>query len=316
MDAVAARDARDGAPMTVLVPDDTGVRALRGVRELHAVRYDPAAPEPPSDGRGAQAAVVVRDDLDATLALLGRLPDLRLVQTLSTGTEAWDGRLPPGVALSNARGAHGGSTAEWVLAALLAVVRDLPAYVRRQDAGRWEDTGSGTLLGTRALVIGAGDLGTNVRDRLVPFGVDVLLAGRTARDGVLGPGDVAAVLPEVDVVVLVVPITAETRGLADAAFLGALRDGAILVNAGRGPLVDTDALLAELRAGRLRAALDVTDPEPLPDGHPLFSAPGLLLTPHVAGHVEGWKDRAWAVIRTQLEALAAGEQPPNLVHPG
>ena len=109
------------------------------------------------------------------------------------------------------------------------------------------------------------------------------------------------------------PLTDATRGLVDAAFLARMKDGAVLVNAARGQVVDTDALLAELQAGRLLAGLDVTDPEPLPADHPLWEAPGLLLTPHVGGHTAGSGDRAWAVAREQLLMLARGERPTNTV---
>ncbi|MEV4420683.1 NAD(P)-dependent oxidoreductase [Patulibacter sp. NPDC049589] len=299
----------------VLVPDDEAARSLAGVPGLRTAIYDPASGDVPEDGRAAEAILLSNDPghADAVFALLGRLSRLRLAQTLSAGYESWDGRLPDGVLLSNNRGAHGGSTGEWVVAALLAVVRDLPAFVRKQDAREWDQRGSGTLLETRVLVLGAGDIGLNVRDRLVPFGVEVLLGASRARDGVLGPDDVPGVLGDVDAVVLVLPLTDATEHLVDAAFLGRMRDGAILVNAGRGALVDTDALVAELSAGRLRAALDVTDPEPLPDDHPLWSAPGLLLTPHVGGVVDGWRRRALAVAGEQLRIFAAGGRPENVV---
>lgn len=310
----AATSGRDDDLVT-LVPDDDAAAVLRGVVGLRPVVYDPSSSEPPEDGRTASAILLDNDSAstEAILGMLRHLPRLRLAQTLSAGYETWQGRLPDGVLLSNNRGAHGGSTGEWAVAALLAVVRDLPDHVRRQDARNWDQRASGTLLESRVLVVGAGDLGTNVRDRLVPFGVDVLLAGSRARDGVLGPDDVRDVLGDVDAVVLVLPLTDASRHLVDAAFLSRMKDGAILVNAGRGALVDTDALLTELRTGRLRAALDVTDPEPLPGDHPLWAAPGLLLTPHVGGAVEGWRPRALRVAAEQLRVFAAGGRPDNLV---
>jgi phosphoglycerate dehydrogenase-like enzyme len=111
-------------------------------------------------------------------------------------------------------------------------------------------------------------------------------------------------------------LTDETRGLVDKDFLAAMPDGALLVNGARGPVADTDALLAELRSGRLRAAVDVTDPEPLPAGHPLWEAPGLLLTPHVGGSVPAAMRRAFRVMREQLAYYARGEEPPNVVRDG
>jgi phosphoglycerate dehydrogenase-like enzyme len=148
---------------------------------------------------------------------------------------------------------------------------------------------------------------------LAGFDVDLTYVARTARDGVHATTELPGLLPHADVVVVIVPVTPETTGMVDAGFLAAMRDGALLVNAARGVVVDTDALLAELGTGRLRAALDVTDPEPLPDGHPLWSAPGLLLTPHVAGAVPDTEDRAAAVVTDQVRRILAGTPLVNVV---
>jgi phosphoglycerate dehydrogenase-like enzyme len=166
--------------------------------------------------------------------------------------------------LSNGRGAHGGSSAEWVVAALLAVYRDLRLFDAQQSQGIWRGKNTETLIGKRVVVLGAGDLAVNLASRLAPFEAEVTLVARRARPGVHA-------------------------------------------------LEDTDAPLAELTSGRLRAALDVTDPEPLPAGHPPWSAPGLLLTPHVAGSTAGAWERAWAVAIHQIEVFASGGRPPNLV---
>jgi phosphoglycerate dehydrogenase-like enzyme len=163
------------------------------------------------------------------------------------------------------------------------------------------------------LVVGAGDIGRRVGRMMAGFDVELTYVARTARDGVHGTDELPRLLPEADVVVVVVPVTEETTGLVDAAFLAAMRDGALLVNAARGVVVDTGALLAELTAGRLRAALDVTEPEPLPEGHPLWSAPGLLLTPHVGGAVPDTSARAEAAVLDQLRRVLAGEPLVNVV---
>lgn len=212
-----------------------------------------------------------------------QIPHLELVQLLTAGAEAWIGRLPDGVALSDGRGAHGGATAEWVVSVLLAVYRHLDRFVRAQDRGEWDYHQTEELAGKKILIVGAGDVGQKTRARLEPFEVETAMVGRTARDGVHGWDELPALLPRYDATVLIVPLTDETRGMVDADFLAAMPGGALLVNGARGPVVDTDALLAELTSGRIRAAVDVTDPEPLPPGHPLWSAPGLLLTPHVGG---------------------------------
>jgi phosphoglycerate dehydrogenase-like enzyme len=247
--------------------------------------------------------------------LAHRLPKLHVIQLISAGAEHWIGQVPPGVQLCTASGTHGGATSEWAVAALLAVVRQFPYYVDRQREGRWQQTGSDELAGKRVLVVGAGDLGRSVQARLEPFEATVTLVGRTTRDGVAAATDLPRLLPQHDVVILMVPLTPETTGLVDAEFLARMPDGAILVNAARGRVVVTDALLAELTAGRLRAALDVTDPEPLPDGHPLFSAPNVFLTPHVAGAVPGFLARSAQFLRDQISAYRDGRPLANVVGP-
>lgn len=303
------RQVRD--PVTVLVPDLRGRRALAhlpGVTTITVAPGDPLREE----ARRAQVIVVGHADVAASLDRIAALPGLRLVQTLAHGSDQWEGKLPAGVALSTARGAHGGSTAEWVLAALLAVVREIPAFAADQRQHRWDHHETRTLLGSTALVLGAGDLGVNVRNRLTPFGVAVTLVGTHARDGIIDLAKARSLLPTTDALVVVLPLTASTHHLIDADLLAALPDGAIVVNAGRGALVDPMALLAELQRGRLRAALDVTEPEPLPPDDPLWDAPGLLLTPHVGGNTTGYQDRAWAVAAERIAAFVAAQTTADL----
>jgi phosphoglycerate dehydrogenase-like enzyme len=291
-----------------------GLRQLLQENEdVHVLTYD--GDRLPEEAEDAEVLVVASGSdvtVDEQVRMMARLPRLRLVQTLSAGVEAWEGRLPEGVQLSNARGAHGGATAEWAVTALLAVYRELPGFVLAQQDGRWDAHQTDTLDGKRVLVLGAGDLAVELRRRAEPFGAEVSFVGRRARQGVHGFDELDGLLPDADAVVVMLPLTDATRGLVDADVLRRMADNAVLVNAGRGPIVDTDALLAELRSGRLRAALDVTEPEPLPDGHPLWSAPGLLLTPHVAGSTIGWQERAFAVAARQIEQFAAGRAPDNL----
>jgi phosphoglycerate dehydrogenase-like enzyme len=299
-------------PMTVLVPDDHGVAALAGVEGVTPVRYTVSEPLPEA-GRDAEVMVVALGSVDRLSAFMRELPRLRLVQTLNAGTEQWEGRMPEGVALSNARGAHGGSTAEWAAAVLLTMYREMTEFASDQAAATWRFRVTDTLAGKSVLVLGAGDLATNLQRRLEPFGVRTTLVGRRSRPGVNSLADLPGLLGEQDAVVVMFPLTRETRHIVDAGFLARMRDGAILVNAARGPLVDTDALLAEVESGRLRAALDVTEPEPLPPDHPLWHAPGVLITPHVAGATRGFQDRAWAVAAAQIAQYAAGQPPENLV---
>ena len=298
--------------VTVLVPEDEGRVALAGLGDVRPVVYDPAGAMP-ADAAEAEVLVVSYGDVKGTLAAMREMPKLRLVQTLSAGTDQWQGRLPDGVSLSNCRGAHGGATAEWAIAALLAIYRDLPQFAAAQAAHEWRRATTETLDGKRVLIIGAGDLGRNLQARLEPFGAAVTMVARTAHDGAHGLAELPELLQTHDAAVLMTPYSDETRHLADAAFLARMPDRAVLVNAARGPIVDTAALLAELNRRRLRAALDVTDPEPLPPDHPLWDAPGVLITPHVGGDTEGFEARAWKVAREQIAAYVAGREPPNLV---
>jgi phosphoglycerate dehydrogenase-like enzyme len=192
----------------------------------------------------------------------------------------------------------------------------LPGALERQRGRRWEPWEPDELEGKTVLIVGFGSIGHAVARRLEPFGVRLLKVARTSRPGVLGAGELPRLLPDADVVVLLTPLTDETRGLVDDAFLRSMHPGALLVNAGRGPLVHTNALLRALAEARIRAALDVTDPEPLPEGHPLWSAEGVLITPHLAGASSRALARAAAFIREQLLRLLDGRSLENVVERG
>jgi phosphoglycerate dehydrogenase-like enzyme len=251
------------------------------------------------------------------LALLRDMPRLAVVQTLTAGYEHLLPHLPDGVRLCNARGVHDASTAELGVALILAALRGIPDFVRGQDRQEWRHSRHDSLADRSVLIVGYGGIGAAIERRLTGFEVSIQRVARTARDGVAPIADLPRLLPAADVVVLCVPLTHETRQLVDAGFLALMRDGALLVNVSRGAVVDTDALLSELRAGRLRAALDVTEPEPPPADHPLWSAPGLLLSPHVGGNSSAFLPRAQALIVDQLTRYAAGEPLRNEIeaHP-
>ena len=245
--------------------------------------------------------------------VLGRMSRLRVVQTLTAGVDHIRGEVPEGVLLCNGRGIHNASTAELALTLTLASLRGIPGFVRDQDAELWQQGWRASLADKTVLVVGYGDIGRDIEARLLPFEVDVLRVARTARDGVHAMADLPDLLPRADVVVLIVPGTTETRGLVDAEFLSRMRKGALLVNVARGPVVVTDDLVDALRSGHVRAALDVTDPEPLPEGHPLWSAPNVLITPHVGGATPAMWPRAYRLVRRQLERFAAGEPVENVM---
>lgn len=247
--------------------------------------------------------------------------ETQLVQWQSIGVNGVEKRLPAGVRLANAATVHETSTAELALALALAAQRGVPEFVRAGDRQHWELRSFPSLADRRVLIVGYGGVGKAIEARLAGFEVDIERVARTARTernlagaeaAVRGFAELLPALARAEVVFLGVPLTDETRGLMGAAALAAMPDGALLVNVARGPVVDTDALMVELRTGRLRAALDVTDPEPLPADHPLWQCPGLLVTPHVGGDSSARLPRMAALIRRQIEHLRAGEQPENL----
>ena len=244
---------------------------------------------------------------------LDRLPRLRFVQSLTAGVEHLAGRIPPGVTLCNGRGIHSASTAELAVTLILSSLRGIPEFVLAQQRQDWIQQERPALADKRVLIIGYGDIGAAIDRRLTPFEVEVVKVARTARDDVHAMTELPELLPHANVVVVVTPLTDETRHLVDAAFLAAMPDGALLVNVARGGVVDTDALVAALTAGRIHAALDVTEPEPPPPGHPLWTAPNLLLSPHVGGPSSAFLPRAKRLVREQLARFAAGQPLLNQV---
>jgi phosphoglycerate dehydrogenase-like enzyme len=252
---------------------------------------------------------------------MAEMASVRAVQTLSAGV---DHVLPalkslrPGVQLCNARGVHEASTGELTLALILASLRGIPGFVRGQDKEEWRSGFYPALADKSVLIVGYGSIGAAIEDRLAPFELErVVRVARSARTTARGPvhalTELSALLPEADVVVLSTPLTDATRGLVNADFLARMKDGALLVNVARGPVVDTKALLAELENGRITAALDVTDPEPLPQGHPLWHAPGVLISPHVGGPTSAFMPRAKRLLVAQLNRFSRGEPLKNVV---
>lgn len=254
---------------------------------------------------------------------LAEHPRLRGVVLSSAGYEHAVPFLPPGVTLSNAVGVHDTATAELALALAVAAQRDLPAFVRAQAAGTWlpQDVNR-SLADSRVLMVGYGGIGRALTRRLLACEAPVTAVASRPRDGddlveaVHGIEELDALLPEADIVVLAVPLSDRTRGLLDARRLALLPDDALVVNVGRGPLVDTDALVAECDGGRLRAALDVTDPEPLSEGHPLWSLPNVLISPHRGGASTAFPRRHAAYLRRQIEGFVETGRLENVVAVG
>jgi phosphoglycerate dehydrogenase-like enzyme len=244
------------------------------------------------------------------------MPALEVVQVRSAGVDWIVDRVPPHVTLCGARGTRDRAMAEWVVAALLADLKGVRPFAEAQAAHRWKRLDIGDLRDLKVLVLGHGSSGRELERLLAPFGARVRGVARRARDGVAPIEELASLLPWADALVNLLPLTPRTRRIVDAEVLAGLPDGALYVNAGRGPTTDTDALLAELAAGRLRAVLDVVDPEPLPPEHPLWEAPGVLISPHVAGDTASSDRAAWDLVGAQLARFAAGEPLVNVVREG
>jgi phosphoglycerate dehydrogenase-like enzyme len=273
----------------------------------------PREPSPRPDLSRVELLVPADWARQLVLAEFGAMARLRVVQTLSAGVDWLRGRVPAGVVVCNARGVYDGPMTEWVVGAILAMQRGLIRARDAQSVADWRPFEPDELAGARVVILGFGSIGSAVAARLRPFGVDVVGVARARREGVLGLEDLDEALPTADILIDLLPLGAETAGLLDARRLGLLPPGALLVNAGRGATVDTAALVEAIRSGRLRAALDVTDPEPLPPDHPLWRLPGVLISPHVAGDSRRSLSRAYALAGDQIRRFAAGERLENQV---
>jgi phosphoglycerate dehydrogenase-like enzyme len=250
-------------------------------------------------------------------ALFKQLPGLQVVQSFSAGVDRLLPLIPPGVVLCNATGVHDASVSEWVMAVILALRRRLPEFGELQRQAKWvrdmaepDDFSNhpiDDLEDKTALVLGYGSIGKALAVRLAAFGARVVGVAQHARRDAVTPDSLPRLLPEADIVVDLLPLTPATRKFVNAKFLSQMKPGAIFVNAGRGGTVDTDSLLDALRTGRIRAALDVTDPEPLPADHPLWKEPNVLITPHIAGTVAQWERRAYRFAGEQIRRYAAGQ---------
>jgi phosphoglycerate dehydrogenase-like enzyme len=265
--------------------------------------------EPAAD---VEFAVLSFEVVDRLPAFFQSMPGLRVVQALSAGMEWLMPYVPPGVIACRAVGVHDGPVSEWVIAAILAMQRRLPYFIDLQKAARWDRSSVEgmtvrDLEGQTVVIVGYGSIGRALAARLAPFRVRVVGVARRPRDGVEPVSALPDLLPTADVVVDLLPHTPETENFVNRDFLARMKPSALLVNAGRGLTVDTEALLDALRAGRVSAALDVTEPEPLPAEHPLWRAPNVLITPHIAGATERWFPRGYRFAGEQLRRYAAGQ---------
>jgi phosphoglycerate dehydrogenase-like enzyme len=249
-------------------------------------------------------------------AALAQMSSLRVIQTLSAGVERLLPLVPAGVTLCDARGSRDIAVAEWVLAAILAAQKQLPSLLQQQREHDWQPRQTVELAASTVMILGYGSIGAAVASRLEPFKVELIRVARHARDGVHSVDELDALLPLADVVVVLLPLTAETEQLLDADALARMRGGALLVNGARGGVLDYKALLELLQNHRLRAVLDVTDPEPPPASDPLWDAPGVLITPHLAGDTAAAERRAFAFVGEQVNRYVEGRPLENVVEGG
>ncbi|MFT4147652.1 MAG: NAD(P)-dependent oxidoreductase [Micrococcaceae bacterium] len=244
---------------------------------------------------------------------INKCPNLKLVQTASVGYDALKGTLNKGVRVANMQGFNADATSELAVTLLLAYLRDVPEFVRNQERSKWVYKQSDTLAEKKVLLLGAGDIGSEVARKLEAFDAHVTKMARTARGDILAIEDLAQQVPLHDILFIMLPLTDETRSLIDASILAKIPDGGIIVNAGRGPIVKTDDLIAELETGRISAVFDVVDPEPLPQDSPLWKMKNVLFTPHVAGDTKLTQKRAVAILDRQIDALSKGNKIINIV---
>lgn len=305
-------------------------------------RYLPEGVDITRIGKGLEG------DLDLDLWVLPLTPkraadarahirSVHVVQSQYAGVDAYLSLIPRGAILCDAQGVHDLPVAEWILTAILASLKYIPFYVRMQTSGDWSQRiGAESLYmamhpgeqpkippaledelgGKTVLIVGYGSIGRATEQLLQPFGVNMLRIGRRRHEGVEPAERLDDLLPKADIVVLLVPLTEQTRGFMDSRRLGLMKRGALLVNAARGPVVKTDALVDVLREGRIQAAVDVTDPEPLPAGHPLWNSPNVLITPHIGGSSPGMMDRVMRLVGDQCRRYMAGEPLVHVVTEG
>lgn len=296
------------------LPPDLEARAALGPDAQ--VRY--ATPtELPAALPGAEALLIWDFNVgEAVRASWGAADALRWVHATSAGVDKliFDEMVSSDVVITNSRGVFDRAMAEYVLGMVLAMAKDLPATLRHQDRGEWRHRETGTITGRTAVVVGGGPIGAGIAGLLEAVGMRVRLVGRRARPGMHDASDLPTLLPEADYLVLAAPLTEQTRGMVDAALLARLPARARLINVGRGQLVVQDDLVAALSTRRIAgAALDVFDTEPLPVDSPLWTLPGVIVSPHMSGDFIGWREALADLFVDNLARYRAGEPLRNVV---
>jgi phosphoglycerate dehydrogenase-like enzyme len=250
------------------------------------------------------------------LSYAAKMPNLKILQMLNAGYDDAMAYLRPGLTLCNARGVHDASTAELAVGLAIASRRGFAEFIREQATGTWNHRRFPALSDSKVGIIGFGSIGKEVARKLSGFDVSITAFTQSGRDGTVKIDDLDKHLPQLDIVILILPLSDSSRHMFNAARLASMKDGALIVNVARGPIIETEALIKELNSRRIYAALDVTDPEPLPQGHPLWSAPNLIVVPHVGGNSGAFEPRGRALIESQLQLLAAGNPLEHVVAQG
>ena len=247
------------------------------------------------------------------LEMTQKMPNLKILQVPNAGYDDALEFVRPGITLCNGKSIHDDSTAELAVGLTIASLRGFADFVRNQDKSEWVHTRNKSINDRKIGIVGFGSIGSTIAKMLAGFAVEIVAFTQSGRDNTIAIADLDKHLPTLDVVILILPLTPESKHLFNAKRLALMKDGALLVNVARGPVVETDALVKELNSGRITAALDVTDPEPLPKDHPLWLAKGVLISPHVGGNTTVFEKRAKRLIESQLQLLASGERLNNII---
>jgi len=306
--------------MLLWVPEGTDARYLADLPQEIELGYLPSSSSDLGPDASRVEFLIATWIKDPALFAeqLKQLTGLKVIQTYAAGVDRLIKFVPPGVTLCNGRGLHDSAVSEWVVGAILASYNKFETYYRLQQEGTWKPVDTDTLEGSTVMIIGYGEIGKAVEKRLAGFGVNILRIARSERiEGenkqVHSFNNVGNYLSQANVLVVLTPLTSETEGIVSASLLAKLPDNALVVAAGRGRTVNTDALIAELKSGRLRAVLDTTEPEPIPAGHPLWTTPNLFLTQHSSGNSSDYLDKVYPFVHEQLRRYLAGEPLQNIV---
>ncbi|MBF6594731.1 MAG: 2-hydroxyacid dehydrogenase [Thermaceae bacterium] len=299
--------------MILLMPEETDPQHLQGLPDSVEIAYLPKEGTLSEKALQAEFAVAPYGGAKHFFAVLPELKSLKVVQTLTAGVDWILPKMPAHIILCDAAGVHDIPVSEWIVGAILGAIKKFPEFRDAQREGRWAYGWVGDLEGSTVLFLGYGSIAKATQKRLEPFGVSFLKVARTARDDVYAFSSLLELLPRADVVINLLPFTPQTDRFFGAEHLRAMKLGALLVNAGRGKTVDQAALVEAIKAHRVRFVSDVTDPEPLPEGHPLWSLPDVFFTPHMAGSTHKLLERGFKLAREQVGRYVRGEPLLNVV---